>query len=104
MRKNASFDSCTALQMLLADRNLFQMDQAIPANQNIFRCDRKCSEDPNLDCHQRLRFGSYRQEGTENQTEFGRNPVNSQHCTFRESSYYSSTYEKSLAKRKCSVS
>ena len=70
----ASFDGCTALQMPLADRNLFQMDQAISANQNVFWHDRKRCEDPNLDCYQRLRSDIDCQEGTENRAEFGRNP------------------------------
>ena len=94
----AGLNNCTALQMPMADRNLLQMDQAIPANQNIFRHNRERGEDANLDCHQRLRFGGDCQEGTENRAEFGRNPANSQHCTFRESPYYTSTYEKYFAK------
>jgi hypothetical protein len=101
---SASFDNCVTLQMPLADRNLFQMDQAIPANQNIFRNYRKRSEDSNLDCYQRLCSGRNCQERTRNRTEFERNPANSQHCTFRESPYYTSTYEKCLAKQRCSVS
>jgi hypothetical protein len=101
---SASFDNCPTLQMPLADRNLFQMDQAMPAYQNIFWHYRERSEDSNLDCHQRLRSGSDYQERTQNQAEFGQNLANSQHCTFRESSYYTSTYEKYVAKRKLSVS
>ena len=100
----ASFNNSFALQVPLADRNLFQMDQAIPANQNIFWQHRERSEDPNLDCYQHLRFDSDCQERTQNQAEFGRNPTNSQHCTFRESSYYTSTYEKYVAERKTPMS
>ena len=94
----ASAYNRSALQIPLANRNIFQMDQAIPSYQNVFWHHRKRGEDPNLDCHQRLRFGSDCQEGTENRAEFGRNPANSQHCTFRESTYYTSTYEKCIAK------
>ena len=101
---SASSYNRSALQMPLADRNLFQMDQAISANQNVFWHYRKRRQDPNMDCHQRLRFGSDCQEGTENRVEFGRNLANSQHCTFRESPYYTSTYEKPFAKQKCSFS
>jgi len=101
---SASFDYCSALQVSLVDRNLLQMDQAIPAYQNIFRHYRERGEDSNLDCHQRLRSGSDYQEGTENRAEFGRNLANSQHCTFRESSYHTSTYENYVAKRKTPVS
>ncbi len=95
---SASFDNCPALQMPLANRNLFQMDQAIPENQSLLRYQCQRCKDPNLECHQHLRAGSDCQEGTENRTEFERNPANSQHCTFRESSYYRSTYERYLAK------
>ncbi len=100
----AGFDGCTALQMSLADRNLFQMDQTVPANQNIFWQYRERSEDPNLDSHQHLRSGRNRQERTQNRTEFKRNPANSQHCTFRESLYYTSTYENYVAKQKTPMS
>jgi len=100
----AGSDGCSALQVPLAGRNLFQVDQAIPSNQNIFWHYRERCKDSNLDCHQRLRSCSDCQEGTENRAEFGRNPANSQHCTFRESSYYASTYEKSFAKRKFPIS
>ncbi len=72
--------------------------------QNIFWNQYQRREDSNLDCYQRLRSGSDCQERTQNRTEFGRNLANSQHCTFRESSYYTSTYEKYVAKRKLSVS
>jgi hypothetical protein len=101
---SASLDDCSTLQMPLADRNLFQMDQTIFENQDIFRDFRERSEDSNLDCHQRLRSGRNRQERTQDRTEFERNLANSQHCTFRESPYYTSTYEKRFAKRKCPVS
>jgi len=97
-------DNHAALQMPLADRNLLQMDQAVFADQNIFRHHRECGEDSNLDCRQRLCFGSDSQEGTENRVEFGRNPANSQHCAFRESLYYTSTYEKCFAKRNLPIS
>ena len=100
----ASFNNCTALQVPMANRNLLQMDQAIPANQNIFWHHRECGEDSNLDCHQHLCFGGDCQKGTENRVEFGRNPANSQHCALRESPYYASTYEKCFAKRKFPIS
>jgi len=101
---SASLDNCSTLQMPLADRNLFQMDQTISANQDVLRNFRECCEDSNLDCHQRLRSGRNRQERTRNRPEFGRNLANSQHCTFRESPYYTSTYEKCFARQKESVS
>lgn len=94
----AGFDNCTALQMPLADRNIFQMDKAISVHQNIFWHKPERGQDSNMDCHQRLCFGSNCQEGTEHRAEFGRNAANSQHCTFRESLDYTSTYEKCFAK------
>ena len=84
---NASFDNCLTLQVPLADRNLLQMNQAISTYQNLFRDYRERSEDSNLDCHQCLRSRSDYQEGTRNRVEFRRNLANSQHRTFRESSY-----------------
>jgi len=100
----AGIDYCTTLQVPLADRNLFQMDQAIPANQNILRHHQERCEDSNLDCYQRLCLGGDCQERAQNRAEFGRNLANSQHCTFRESSYYASTYENYVAKQKLPVS
>ena len=97
-------DNHPTLQMPLANRNIFQMDQAVPANQNIFRHQHQRSENANLDCYQRLCSGSYCQERTRNHAEFRRNPANPQHCTFRESLYHASTYENYVAKRKYSVS
>jgi len=90
---SAGLDSCSALQMPLADRNLFQMGKAVPANQNIFRHQYQCREDSNLDSHKCLCSCGNRQEGIENRAEFGRNPANSQHCAFRASAYRTSTYE-----------
>lgn len=95
---SASFDYCSTLQVPLADRNLFQMDQAISSNQDIFWHYRERGEDSNLDCHQHLCSGGDCQEGTSDRSEFGRNLANSQHCSFRESSDYTSTYENYIAK------
>jgi hypothetical protein len=97
-------DNRSTLQVPLADRNLFQMDQAVPSYQDIFRHQCQRCENSNLDSYQRLRSGGDCQERTQNRTEFGRNLANSQHCTFRESLYYTSTYENYVAKRKYPVS
>ena len=94
----------STLQVPLANRNLFQMDQAIPTNQNLFRHQHQCRQNPNLDSYQRLRSGCDCQERTQNRVEFERNPANSQHYAFRESPCYTSTYKKCLAKPKCSIS
>ena len=59
-----------------------QMDQAKPANQNIFWHDRKRGEDANLDSDFCLCPRSHHQERTRNQSQFNRNPANPQHYTF----------------------
>jgi len=97
---SAGLDNCSTLQVPLADRNLFQMDQTVPANQDVLRHQYQCGKNSNLDSHQHLRSGCNRQERTQNRAEFERNFANSQHYTFSESSYYASTYEKSFAKWK----
>jgi len=101
---SAGFDNCSTLQVPLEHRNFLQMDQTVFANQDILWDQRQRRKDSNLDSHQHLRSCRNRQERTRNRTEFGRNSANSQHCTFRESLYYTSTYEKCLAKRNCSIS
>ena len=90
---SVSFDNCSTLQVSLANRNIFQMDQAIPENQDILWHQYQCSEDSNLDSHKHLCPCGNRQERIENQAESGRNPANSQHCTFRASADRTSTYE-----------
>ena len=97
-------NSCSTLQMSLADRNLLQMDQAIPSNQNIFRRHRECGKNPNLDCHQRLRSCSDSQERTPNRAESKRNLANTQHYAFRTSAYATNTYKNYIAKSKPWVS
>jgi hypothetical protein len=100
----AGSDGRSTIQVPLADRNLLQMDQAIPANQNIFRHHQERGEDPNLDCHQRLRSYSNSQETTPNRAGFGRNHANSQHRAFRASADGTSTYEKCISKPKSCIS
>jgi hypothetical protein len=87
------FDNCSSLQVPLANRNIFQMDQAIPENQNIFRYQYQRREDSDMDRHKHLCPCCNCQERIENRAEFGRNPANTQHCTFRASTDRTSTYE-----------
>ena len=48
------------LQTKMANRVVFQMDQAKPQNQVILRHIEKCRTNPNLDCHDLLSaFGLY---------------------------------------------
>ena len=95
----AGSDNRSPLQVPLEDRNLFHMDQAVPTNQNIFWRHRERGEDTNLDCYHHLCVGGDCQERTQNRVEFGRNLASSQHCTFRESSCQSRTYEKHVAQQ-----
>ena len=101
---SASLDNCSTLQVPVADRNFFQMDQTVSANQDVLWNQYQRRKDSNLDSHQHLRSCRNRQERTQNRTEFERNSANSQHCTFRESLYYTSTYENYVAKRKTPMS
>jgi len=78
---------------------LFQVDQAVPTNQTMFLPRRERAEDTSLDCYQHLCVGGDCQENTQSRTEFGRDPANSQHCTSRESSSQTSTYERHVAKQ-----
>jgi len=47
----ASFDDYRTLSLPLADRIIFQMDQAAPSDKSLLWDFGKCGEDPNLDCH-----------------------------------------------------
>ena len=96
----ASFDNCTALQKSLADRNFLQMYQAVPLYKTVLRHESQRCQDPDLDCHQRLCSCCHCQERIKNRAEAWTNLSNSQHYTFREKPYYTSTYRKSTAKRK----
>jgi len=72
---STGLDNCSTLQVPMADRNLFQMDQTVPANQGVLRHQYQRCKDPNLDSRQHLRSGGNRQERTQNQAEFERNPA-----------------------------
>ena len=94
-------DNRTALQMPMEDRAVLQMDQTALANQGVLWNFRERSQDANLDRCQHLLNRSYNEKRAEFATEFVRNPANSQHYDFPERPYYTSTYERSTAKRKC---
>jgi len=86
-------DYRTTLQVPLADRTVFQMDQTTPANQSLFSHIIKRSQDPDMDCCEYLPGRCDHEERTRIKAEFVRNPANSQHYTFSERAYYTSTYE-----------
>ncbi len=95
-----SFDNCTTLQMPLADRNFLQMYQAVSLYKTVLRHESQRCQDPDLDRHQHLCSCCHCQERIKNRAESWENLSNSQHYTFREKPYYTSTYRKSTAKRK----
>lgn len=76
----------------------FQMDKAVPSNQGVFRHVGERGKDSDMDCNQCLRACCHHQEGVEARPEFGRNPANSQHFTFRKSLCATITCDKSVAK------
>ena len=86
-------DNCSALQMPLADRTVFHMDQTALANQSVLWNIRERRQYTNLDCRQHLLNHSHHEKRTEFEAEFIRNPANPQHYTFSERPYYTSTYE-----------
>ena len=66
----------------LANRNLFQMDQATPSYQSVLRDHRECRQDSNLDSNRRLRTGGHCQktatlgpEPLHNSTDFECDPI-----------------------------
>jgi len=80
------------VSLSLASRVIFQMDQTTLTNQVIFRGDRKCGKDTNLDRSICLRSGSYHQKTTKT----GRQPVYNitdfKRDHFRECAFKSGTF------------
>ena len=80
------------LQVPLADRIFFQMDQAKPEDKKFFRNVFQCGQNTDMDCCSGLRYGGSRQDSTWPHAEPLRNLSNSECCYFRETSYYPNTY------------
>jgi len=93
-------DNRTAFQMPLEDRTVLQMDQTTFANQGVLLNIRKRRQDTNMDRCQHLPNRSHNEKRAGFGAEFVRNPANPQHYDFPERPYYTSTYERSSAKRK----
>ena len=64
------------LPQTLADRIIFQMDQAAPADQGVLRYIRERSQNTNLDSHHCLRSGGDYQEAVEIRAESLHNQLN----------------------------
>ena len=79
-----------ALQVSLADRIIFQMDQTAPANQEVFRHERERREIANLDRDQCLPARSNPEKGTWHQTHTLRNPTGFEPDPIRENPFKSS--------------
>src|SRR5665213_1064580 len=88
--------SCTddpkTLQVPLASRTLFQMDQAIPAHQSVLRHQRERGQDTNLDRHLGLRLDCDHQKRTRALAELGRNSASFEHLAFRENRAFSTVF------------
>ena len=86
-------DYRTTLQVPLANRIILQMGQATPANQSLLRHLTECRQNLGMDRRQHLSDRCHHEERTRIEAEFVRNPANSQHYTFSERAYNTSTYE-----------
>jgi hypothetical protein len=89
-------DGLSALQIALADRTFFQMDQTAPANKIVFRNFCQRSQDPGMDRDQCLCACGDNQKGAETGAFAARNTPNYKHLTFREKHAKTSTYGKLL--------
>ena len=81
-----------ALPMPLADRTVFQMDQATSAHQGLFRDFRKRGEGPNLDRDLRLRPRGDCQKADEARPEPLHNSTDFEHHPFRENPHFAGSF------------
>ena len=95
-------DNYRTVQVPMADRTVFQMDQTTPANQIILRHFHQRRQDPDMDRNQYICACSNYQKRVENSAKSCRNPANSQHSPFRENLAISSTYDKLFTKQRAS--
>jgi hypothetical protein len=101
LTNNFTLDAITIAQLWHTSAVL-QMAQTTPAHQGVFRHIRKRRQDTDLDCRQRLCPDRHHQKGTAAWPQFGRNPANHQHCSFRASTATTTTYGDPSAKRNLS--
>jgi hypothetical protein len=85
--------NCRAIQVPLASRTVFQMDQAAPPNQIIFRNIRECREDTNLDRSIRLCAGRHHQKAEQLRSQFIYNSTDFKFNPVRKNSPNSTTYQ-----------
>ncbi len=89
-------DDCRALQVALADRIVFQMDQAAPADQNVFRYKCERGEVTNLDRDQCLLARGDHEKGTWPRSLTLRNPTSFKSNPIRENPYKTSVNKTKL--------
>ena len=80
------------LSQTVADRIVFQMDQAAPADQGVLRYIRERGQNTNLDSHLCLCFGGNYQETVKTGTKSLHNFTNYQRNAFRENTAFTSAY------------
>ena len=79
-------DNCSAVQESLADRTVFQMDQATSPDQSVLWHHTQCGEDPGVDGHHCICAGSHREKGTGSTGQQVRNSPGFERNAFRENS------------------
>ena len=84
----ACVDDRKTLQVSMAGRAVFQMDQTEFAYQSLLRNERQRGENSSVDRDQRLRARGHRQKGTRCRTQPQRNLANPQPDAFRENPYF----------------
>ena len=89
---SSAADDRSALQISMAGGTIFQMDQAELAHQVLFRYITECGENPNLDCHKRLRACGHREKRTQARTKPQRNFANPQHYIIRKKPHLSGVF------------
>ena len=82
--------------MPLAGGTVFQMDQAAPSDQSVFRHLRERRQNTDMDCGVNLCAGGYHKKTAQTGIEPLHNSTDFERNAFRESLYITSTYGKRL--------
>jgi len=87
-----------ALQVSLADRTVFQMDQATPADQGVLWDLRECGQDPDMDRHLDVCPCCHHQETASSGLESLHNSTDPEHHRFREKAIDSGAFQSRFRK------
>src|ERR1019366_2028869 len=98
LRASSTYDR-PGLQATLAGRTLFSLDQAAPPDQILFRYQRECGEDPDMDCGLGLCAGGDRAKAFGTAGESLPNSTDSQRHAFRESAHFTGSRSIGLPER-----